>query len=791
MEIVIDNSSQDIKAMIAKVLASENIDVIFKNMATAAFDPVNRKLYIPNYKDGLSSAMYDLFIGHEVGHALFTPAVSIGSVCPEKKNFGQFLNVVEDVRIEKMIKSRFPGLVKPFRLGYTHLISKDFFGDFTADPIEDRSFGDRVNIFFKAGQSSNLKFVGDEQKIVDLIDNANTWEKVVAASHVLYDYVQDQKEDPEEEKEEDSHEDEENESNGDTSDGSDADDSGIEEEENDTSDENTGGSDNSSSEEEESDDNNQGEGDDANADDDNDNDNDDVKPSPASMGHTASNDASNVEKYNVPSIETQNVFEKSVQENLHNDPDEEPVNVYFPSVNTDVVCVKWQDVYEDIVYSLSLHPDEDNYVDEGRKSWTTFKNENKKAVSFMAKEFEMNKAASDHKRTSTATTGVLNTTALHKYKFSDEIFKKNTFIADGKNHGLVMIIDWSGSMAECMYDTLCQLQVLAMFCNKVRIPYEVYAFNSHFSSKCNIHRDRKEQRDAVNGVEKVHNPLEKYDADFDHKAFSDNDGDMLMNENMRFINYLSSTMKQSQFDKAMVYIETIKREYGTSSGGRFRRATGLSTLNPLHRLGGTPLNEAFVAGAAVVNEFRTNNNIEIVNTVFLTDGAGSRCRKYHSTGALDKPAWSSAGYIEGSAVYHDRKTKTMWKASGADGIKAQQSDLIVEYFKKHTSGNLINFYLCPKTERSFKNISRSFGYEMSDDEWKVTKKSGFFSITNSNFDKLFMIGTNKLSLENNNALDTIVQGATKSQIKRALTNDSKGSIKSRIFMTEFMKMVTA
>ena len=77
----------------------------------------------------------------------------------------------------------------------------------------------------------------------------------------------------------------------------------------------------------------------------------------------------------------------------------------------------------------------------------------------------------------------LNTGVLHTYKFNEDLFKKVTVLPDGKNHGLVFILDWSGSMSRIMLDTLKQLYNLMWFCKKVQIPFEVYAFTNDYP-KC-------------------------------------------------------------------------------------------------------------------------------------------------------------------------------------------------------------------------------------------------------------------------------------------------------------------
>ena len=70
---------------------------------------------------------------------------------------------------------------------------------------------------------------------------------------------------------------------------------------------------------------------------------------------------------------------------------------------------------------------------------------------------------------------------LHTYRFNEDLFKKVTVLPDGKNHGLVFILDWSGSMQYVLQDTLKQLYNLIWFCKKVQIPFEVYAFTSEWN----------------------------------------------------------------------------------------------------------------------------------------------------------------------------------------------------------------------------------------------------------------------------------------------------------------------
>ena len=90
------------------------------------------------------------------------------------------------------------------------------------------------------------------------------------------------------------------------------------------------------------------------------------------------------------------------------------------------------------------------------------------------------KAVDSYARATTARTGVLDCSKLHTYKYNEDLFRKVTTLATGKNHGLVFVLDWSGSMQNVMLDTVKQLFNLIWFCKKVSIPFEVYAFTTDY-----------------------------------------------------------------------------------------------------------------------------------------------------------------------------------------------------------------------------------------------------------------------------------------------------------------------
>ena len=109
------------KSQLARLLATENLDVVHKQIPTAYFNVKSRELGLPIW-DKATSHVYDLLVGHEVGHALFTPtnlADYYSEIDAENEGIVQsYINVVEDARIEKLMKRKYAGLSKSFFKGY-------------------------------------------------------------------------------------------------------------------------------------------------------------------------------------------------------------------------------------------------------------------------------------------------------------------------------------------------------------------------------------------------------------------------------------------------------------------------------------------------------------------------------------------------------------------------------------------------------------------------------------------------------------------------------------------------
>jgi hypothetical protein len=179
------------KSILARLLARENITVEQTNHHTAFFDVERRILGLPYFKD-VGNDLYDLLVGHEIGHALHTPADGWHSSttdipgCPRS-----YVNIVEDIRIEKLVLREFPGLLGAFMRGYQDLLDRDFFGIKDED-VNKLSFMNRLNIFAKSRGLVEVKFNAKEQPYLDRAMAVETWEDVINSCRELYEFMKEE-----------------------------------------------------------------------------------------------------------------------------------------------------------------------------------------------------------------------------------------------------------------------------------------------------------------------------------------------------------------------------------------------------------------------------------------------------------------------------------------------------------------------------------------------------------------------------------------------------------------------
>ena len=566
-------ANKENKGNLARLLATENLVVEHKQTPTAYFNVDTRVLVLPKW-DKASDVVYDLLVGHEVGHALFTPNVDFREQvsCPQ-----DYVNVIEDARIEKLMKRKYPGLKKSFVGGYTELNDKDFFQIFDKD-LKEFSLIDRINLHFKLGATSMMPFDGAELVFVARADLAETFDEVCKIAQDVYNYAKTQ----EDEKVEVPVSQTPSSTGGDTE--SD-DEEGFGKLQTDAKGQMSGGSSGVDLEDVQDDwydeDGNLIDDDDINSLDD------------LLDGEGEENEGG------IDSSSTQNAFNEA-QENLSSVDHSTPTTyIEIPeNVDTSKHVVDWKTLHDWIDSQTDERDDYTDIDDDYRK----FRKQSQKEVNYMVKEFECRKSADAYARASTAKTGILNTGMLHTYKYNEDLFKRVTVIPDGKNHGMIFVLDWSGSMCYELLATVKQLINLTSFCKKVQIPFEVYAFTNEWgAAQRAIDNDNTLPSENPSYYRTYHDVDEK---ELDKNKFYIDSWFYLMN----FISSRSNGKNYERMCQNLFREASKHRRYGS-----YTTTIGLG-------LSGTPLNESIVMLNHILPKFKKDNSLQKVNVCILTDG---------------------------------------------------------------------------------------------------------------------------------------------------------------------------
>ena len=708
----------EIKSQLAKLLATEDLVVEHKKVETACFNVHTRVLTLPLWEKA-SNTVYDLLVGHEVGHALYTPDedwLKTHKIPP------QFVNVVEDARIEKLMKRRYAGLAKTFYNGYKELADQDFFqiGD---DKLETYNLADRANLWFKVGNFVDIPVErGEETEIINLIADTETFADVLIAAEELYKYCKQKQQ-------------EETKINLDNLESQDSGASQqpasdfFDQEEGENDQPETDGSDGSASEQ-------------------------------GSEQQTKSPIGG--EQDEEPEVKTMDSLEEALKDLVNNDGYE---NVYLelPQLDLKKVIVPNGEIHTRCKEEWNGWLDRMEYTHEFiftsvDSQFNDFKRSAQKEVNYLVKEFECRKAADSYARATTARTGVLDCSKLHTYKYNEDLFRKVTTLADGKNHGLVFVLDWSGSMGDVMLDTVKQLFNLVWFCKKVAIPFEVYAFTCDY-------------------------PLVTYDennkANLRELAYKKRDGLVQVGEWFSMMNLLTSQVNSKTLDEQMKNIFRLATSFRRWSHCSYPTPTGLS-------LSGTPLNEALISLHQILPKFQKENKLQKVQCVVLTDGEACMI-KYHREvqRKWEEDPFLGTSHIGPNAFLRDRKTGMTYSC---DCDYHEFTDTLLRNLRdRFTDINFIGIRVLESRDAGG-FIRRYCGYYGPDYEKTMNawKKEKAFTIKKSGYHSYFGLSTNALAQESE---FEVAECATKSQIKSAFVKSLKSKKMNKRILGEFVELV--
>jgi len=526
------------KSILARLLAQENVTVNHAAVSTAMFDLNKRTLTLPVWKN-MTGDIYDLLCGHEVGHALETPPEGWHNAIVDKDTqkvdvaLKGYLNILEDARIEKKIKRRYPGLRASFLRGYKEFFERDMFGLKKNNiKIEDCILIDRINLHFKLGAMAAVPFNDDERAIVARVENLETWEEVEALARELL--VRQQQENEEQQRQLQP-------------------------------------------------------GDDA--------------QSGAPTGRTraemqdfeegeeeSDQEAQKTKPVQSPESVTDREFRQRERELI----DTKAGNYQYlnlPKFDSRKFVVPFKKVIKQMEFTADARS-----LSLGLRK--EFKAKNDRFIGQLIKEFEMRRNAQQQARVKVSKSGEIDVKKVFSYQINEDLFRRFTVMPQGKNHGLLMFFDMSGSMTEVMPSVIEQLLVLVEFCRRTNIKFEVYGFSNNQPDQ-NYARQLEQRSPAAAGQVHV------YDANFTLRQ------------------YFTDAMTPREYSTMMDNLLLVRGYYENRSRRYYDQLESpLSKIGlpDSEELGGTPLNPSILVAQDIHERFVARTRAEVVNMAWLTDG---------------------------------------------------------------------------------------------------------------------------------------------------------------------------
>ena len=763
------------KSTLVKLLAEEDVSVSYQKVSTASFNIETREVTLPIWKDK-SEGVMDMMSLHEVGHALYTPMDLIDKG-KEKEVSHSFLNVLEDVRIEKMIQDKYLGSKKVFKKAYKELISKDFFGVKDKD-LSKLNLIDRINMHYK--NVPNVPFDDDELEWVEKSNKTKTPDDVVNLAVEMQEYMKNSEKENESDEEfelESTMPSDDNTEDNNTEDSTEEKSSDFVSSMLDEKEDETPKSNNATSEKVE----------------------EDKEPTEETEEKTFSKGSEGKDKSSIEATTDTNYQKKQYQAVDKNASRINYLNI--PKVNLKNAIVDYKVINDELNEHYKRYVIKNNqylkWWEYTKKELAKYKNDQKSTISYMVKEFEMKKSADLYKRSTVSRTGSLNMDKLHSYAYNEDIFLKMNVEPSATNHGLVMFIDWSGSMTDNFKNTIKQTLNLVWFCERINIPFEVYGFTNGYGKRDDTNKNLFIQ-------ERKHN-------------------DLIIND-LTLLNLLSSRSNKKEMLDGLNNLYAMGNyydKYNKRYSWKEQESMGYEiNMHDNYQLYSTPLNQSIIVAMDLIPKFKKDNGLQKVHTVFLTDGASNSINDkyaYKESGTDRYGKWESG--IHREDIYSefgydddvitrvtDPVTKKVWQGENKKGDYRNnvqfrysiQTPVLIEFLKNRVPGmNVVNFFIAGKSKSgtiSKSDIEHIFNIGWSENEklkkiQKELRTKNVAVVTDQAWTEMYVLpGGVKLDTSTEDLSDVQV-GAKKGELKRAFGKMTSGRKNQRPLLNKFIGMI--
>jgi hypothetical protein len=411
----------------------------------------------------------------------------------------------------------------------------------------------------------------------------------------------------------------------------------------------------------------------------------------------------------------------------------------------------------------------------------------------MVQEFEMRKSAAQHKRAFVTKTGVLDPVKMNNYKTSEDIFRRLTVVPDGKNHGFVMVLDLSGSMCTQLFNVISQTILMTQFCRQINVPFRVYGFTDYLS--------------------------------FDHDVDQEPErigGHIIPDQRLRMLEIFNEKMSKQQVATVggELLLSAYVRDYNTFDFKPYTEALGFVTrqdiyyhirpkLTGLFDLGGTPLDSSLLVMTAESLKFRKEHRLDVLNTLFLTDGASHPCTKIEVHDAYGENRFLEQEFRPGRyrgrdageykrvlrvrCEYNHKTYSTTMAPGRARDINS--TELLMKMYNDVTGSNTIGYYILTGPRGHSASVVNHLrgGFMRSEDwspMWKEMLKGTPGSIEVAGYHKMYVLSAKSLSNSQEESLEHAEVGMTKSKLRNLFKKGGISTKKHRRFLSEIAEAVS-
>jgi hypothetical protein len=727
------------KSQLAKLFATENLSVEHNNAKTASFDLENRIVTLPIFKKPQGD-VYDMLTAHECSHALHTPLKAWSKL--EDPKYRAYVNVIEDTRIDKLIQKKYPGIVRNYINAFEVLMKDNFFGLKDKNVDTDLMLIDKINMYYKSSKKLQFKFSKEEQLWVDKIDNIKTFTDVLKIAKELYGYQEKQLEQLSMLPEFDKHAIAKNyklDKNGKKI--------KVQESQN-------------------------GEGKESDS-------NKDKQEGNSSVGNPDGAGGDNVRVDTALDCITDKTFEQSIDKLL--DKSKSYRYATLPEPNFKNALVTYEQFLKDMRNNNNIYFKQPNasqyqmYWNWIKRDFLRFKKDSSKTVMYLVKEFEMKKAATAYKRATTDKTGVIDSLKLKNYKFSDDIFKRLTVLPNNKNHGMIMLLDWSGSMCDLMNKTVQQLCNLVWFCQKINIPFEVYLFKDTIDKK----NDPKEYFKFKNGN--------------------------MFAENSHLVNVASHRMKKTVLHEALLHLYKMANYFNRgflSERSEIEDKGYLIPVDQEYHLTSTPLNEAIIMCNKLIPLFQAKYKVEKLSFITLTDGESNSEAASFNIDTTKPNNKSPLDKYDSQTIIKDGKKRYTTERNSNNSINYNSyrqcvTSTLLKVLQAKYNVTTIGFYLSKRVNRnSFEQFVHEYvtvngKYQHNPNFEKLRKqflKDKVIEVSKEGYNSYYVVNAKDMNIENAD-LSCIKSDNTTNEIKKIFTKSMKNRLYSRVLLNKFIEQI--